>query len=250
MVLHQTHVRTFLMANGTFSAVQNLRLIRQLASDLNYILAPEAVDQLARYVELVAEWNRKIDLTAAKESRELVEVLLADAMILSDEAIVPRDARVLDIGSGAGAPAIPLLIMRDDLWMCLVEPKKKRIAFLNTVIGSFELTPKALVLPIRIPARITNESEVDALAGQGFDVAMSRAVFPPEVWMAIGSKLARRTLLLTAQAKPPEPPCGITRIQTLDYELPSNNAPRRITVLCRDICEPASDEMLTTTRKH
>jgi 16S rRNA (guanine527-N7)-methyltransferase len=222
------------MANRTFVAIRDLPLIRQLASDLGRVLTPKAMDRLARYVELVAEWNFKIDLTAAKGARELVEVLLADAMILSDEAIVPRDARVLDVGSGAGAPAIPLVIMRDDLRFCLVEPKQKRVAFLNTVIGSLDLTLKALVLPIRIPAGITHVSEVDALAGQNFDIAMSRAVFRPEVWMATGSKLAKRIVLLTAQAEPPEPPFGITRIRTLDYRLPSNKAPRRIAVFCRD----------------
>jgi hypothetical protein len=52
--------------------------------------------------------------------------------------------------------------------------------------------------------------------------------------MTTGSKLAKRTLLLTAQAELPETPFGITRIQSYDYRLPSNNAPRRITVFCRD----------------
>ncbi|MDD9936045.1 MAG: class I SAM-dependent methyltransferase, partial [Myxococcales bacterium] len=87
---------------------------------------------LGRYLEQVATWNRKLDLTAAKGPEAQVEVMLADAMVLSDPQLCPASARVLDVGTGAGAPIVPLLILRDDLSAVCLEPLHKRAAFLRT----------------------------------------------------------------------------------------------------------------------
>jgi 16S rRNA (guanine527-N7)-methyltransferase len=214
------------MESRSYVAIRDLPLIQKLARDIGVVVDIESVERLGCYVELVAKWNRKINLTAAKRASEQVEVLLADALVLSDRAIIPDRARVLDVGSGAGAPAIPLILLRDDLTACLVEPKQKRVAFLNTVIGSLDLNRSVTVLPKRIAL---DEKEITT---QRFDVAVSRAVFKPDVWLSIARQYAQRAVLFSAVAQLPKPPVGVVLETTRDYRLPSKNARRRITVYC------------------
>ena len=200
-------------------------LVRELARELGGEVTPEQVRALSRYVELVAEWNRVTDLTGPGSGAELAEKLLADALVIRGPEIVPSGSRVVDVGSGAGTPVVPLLILRDDLSAVLVEPRRKRVAFLRTAIGTIDLVRRARVVEGRIdPANPSVEGE------ERFDVAMSRATFSPDVWVAVGVSLAGRTLVFTARARPPEPPDGARQSVSRAYRLPGTGAERRVTV--------------------
>jgi 16S rRNA (guanine527-N7)-methyltransferase len=212
------------MALENFVARRDLAHIDTLAAAIGRKLAPQVLEELGRYVELVATWNQRIDLTAARGPSAQAEVLLADALVIADPAFVPGGARVVDVGSGAGAPAIPLLLLRADLTAVLVESKQKRIAFLNTAIGTLALMNRIKALHLHL------DTDTPQVAGQPFDVAISRATFVPEVWLASGLALARMTLLFTASAEPPSPPKDAECIRSFDYRLPISGAPRRVTV--------------------
>jgi 16S rRNA (guanine527-N7)-methyltransferase len=133
---------------------------------------------LARWLELLCEWNERIDLTAARTGGELVDLMLADAQVLS--AHLPSGARVVDVGTGAGAPGLALALMRPDLAVTLCEPLAKRASFLRTVIGSVGRTDVTL---------IAKRGEELPLAS--WDEALARATLPPEEWLALGAKLVR-----------------------------------------------------------
>src|SRR4051812_10341863 len=95
---------------------------------------PEAArSSIATWLGLVKSWNARIDLTAAKTDRELVDLMVADALILSTR--IDPEQRVVDIGTGAGAPGFALALLRPDLKVTLVEPLAKRVSFLRTAIG-------------------------------------------------------------------------------------------------------------------
>jgi 16S rRNA (guanine527-N7)-methyltransferase len=158
--------------------------------------------------------------------------------VLADRAIVPQGSRLLDVGSGAGAPAIPLLLLRADLTAVLVESKQKRVAFLNTAIGTLEIMARVRV------ERLYLNIESPRVQGQPFDVAISRATFAPEVWLPVGLSLAPRALLLTASAELPTTPAGSQRIQSYDYRLPSSDAPRRITIYQNRLARQNGDGQL------
>src|SRR5687768_6614887 len=80
---------------------------------------------LAAYVAQVANWNRKIDLTAAREPDTLAEVLLADACVLAAPGTIATQSRIVDVGTGAGAPIVAVLLLRPDLSAVCVEPLQK-----------------------------------------------------------------------------------------------------------------------------
>jgi 16S rRNA (guanine527-N7)-methyltransferase len=204
-----------------------LQLIERLARAMECELGAGIASRLAAYLEQVAAWDLRAGLTGARTAEARVELLLADALVISRAQLVPRGSRLLDVGSGAGAPAMPLLLMRDDLSALLLEPKRKRAAFLRTAAEKLDLGGRAQVLEQRLdPLR-------PLLADHACDVAMSRATFPADRWVEAGVRLAPRTLVFTAREPPPAAPAGSERATSLDYRLPGSGAPRRVTVYSR-----------------
>ena len=180
---------------------------------------PETLDPLVAFVELVQVWNARSNLTGARTPEALVDVLLVDALALADEALVPSDARFVDVGAGAGSPSIPLCLLRPDLSATLVEPRRKRVAFMRTAVGALDLVDRVRVEERRL--------EGPPLPGAPFDVALSRATFEPAEWLARGRDLAPRVLVLTG-AEPLPDPDALQRRR--DYALPTAGTPRAIGV--------------------
>lgn len=148
---------------------------------------------LRRWLDLLVQWNARIDLTAARGPDELHDLMLADAAVLA--TWIPEGVRVVDVGSGAGAPGLALAILRPDLKVTLVEPLKKRVAFLRTVIGSLDRRDVELV-----GDRVEG---VAAARGGAWDVAISRATLAPAEWIPVGLSLAPSVWVLLAKDEPP-----------------------------------------------
>lgn len=173
-------------------------------------------EPVSRWLELLAKWNRRMDLTAARSEDELYDLMLADARVLADR--VPDRARVVDVGSGAGAPGLALALLRPDLEMSLVEPLGKRVSFLRTVIGTLGRTDVKL-----------HHTRVEALLpslGAKFDVAISRATLPAPDWIRVGAALATTTWVLLARDAP-DLEDGVTIAEDVAYEWPLTRASRR-----------------------
>jgi 16S rRNA (guanine527-N7)-methyltransferase len=211
-----------------FEAERDALWIDRLASAFAHQLAAPARDALCVYASLVATWNRKINLTAAREPQALCEVLLADAFALCDRTLVPEGSRVLDIGTGAGAPIVPLLLLRPDLSVVGLEPQHKRAAFLRTLCARLGLLERARVLEARIDPDRPQSPEGT------FDLACSRATFAPERWLPLGLVLAPRVLVLVAGGEPPAAPPGARLLAIRGYSLPFSGASRSIAVYLRE----------------
>jgi len=124
------------------------------------------LNQFDTYMNLLIEWNQRMNLTAIIEPEEINEKHFLDCLCLVN--LIDPKANMADIGSGAGFPAIPLLIALPDLRVTMVEPIAKRTLFLKEVIKQLNLK-NAVVL---------NERSED-LAKTGrekFDVVSARAV--------------------------------------------------------------------------
>ncbi|HTJ85380.1 MAG TPA: RsmG family class I SAM-dependent methyltransferase [Polyangiaceae bacterium] len=180
----------------------------------------ERVAHVAAWIDLIRTWGKKTDLTAARDDDELVDLMVADAAILA--AALPPGARVVDVGSGAGAPGLPLGLLRADLAVTLVEPLEKRVMFLRTAIGS--LASRGLA---PIPRVVRGRGEDLVKRGETFDVAVSRATLAPAGWLELGRRLAPAgdVWLLLAQDEPPE--SAGAPAERVDYAWPLTGAERK-----------------------
>lgn len=104
-------------------------------------LAPQVTSRLARYFDLLATWNGKINLTGfdlADPSPEAIDRLFVEPLLAVKH--IPLNAvRMIDIGSGGGSPAIPMLLAQPQLRLLLVEAKIRKSVFLKEALRGLEL---------------------------------------------------------------------------------------------------------------
>jgi 16S rRNA (guanine527-N7)-methyltransferase len=171
---------------------QAAELVRALAAAWNLPCAGDQVEALASYAGSLLRWNERINLTAAASADVLVTEHFVDAFALARK--LEQQARVIDVGSGGGLPAIPLALLRPDLTIDMVEPIAKKAAFLRTAI-------RELGLGGRVSARTVRGEAVAAASPRSVDAAISRATLAPEKWLALAAQLVRpggRIYALTA----------------------------------------------------
>ena len=89
-------------------------------------------DRLEAYLSLLEQWNRKVNLTGLRGREEILRDLFAESFLASP-LLDEQDGPLLDVGSGAGFPGMALKIYRPELTVYLLEPRRKRATFLETV---------------------------------------------------------------------------------------------------------------------
>jgi 16S rRNA (guanine(527)-N(7))-methyltransferase RsmG len=92
-------------------------------------LPPEPAAALGAYLDLLAAWNDRVNLTAAGSAAERVALLVA--AVAPTSRVPPPGSRLIDVGSGNGSPGLVLALLRPDLRVTLLEPRRKRWAFLR-----------------------------------------------------------------------------------------------------------------------
>jgi 16S rRNA (guanine527-N7)-methyltransferase len=102
-------------------------------------LSKQQIQQFQKYLSLLQEWNQKINLTAIKKENEIIEKHFIDSVTCLTIPVFWLNIRVMDIGTGAGFPGIPLKIIRPDLELALVETVGKKAQFLEKVIHELKL---------------------------------------------------------------------------------------------------------------
>ncbi len=120
------------------------------------------------YMNLLVEWNKKINLTAITEEKDIILKHFVDSLTVLK--YIKYNKNIVDVGTGAGFPGIPLAIMNDSLKITLVDSLNKRINFLNEVCSKIKLkNTKA------IHSR-AEEFGQDNNYRESYDIAISRAV--------------------------------------------------------------------------
>jgi 16S rRNA (guanine527-N7)-methyltransferase len=118
------------------------RLTRRAAKASIYF-SDELADQLTSYYELLARWNRKINLTALDNLDEAIDRLLLEPVVAA--RFVPSTATsLMDIGSGGGSPALPLKLAVPRLRLVMVESKARKSAFLREAVRQLNLAEAAV----------------------------------------------------------------------------------------------------------
>lgn len=97
----------------------------------------EQLNQFYEYMNLLLEWNEKINLTAITDPNEVILKHFIDSLTINK--YIKENNTLADVGTGAGFPGIPLKILRPDLKITLVDSLNKRINFLNEVINKLNL---------------------------------------------------------------------------------------------------------------
>ncbi|MEM7137243.1 MAG: RsmG family class I SAM-dependent methyltransferase [Myxococcota bacterium] len=175
-----------------------------------------------RYFDTSKSWGARTDLTAARTDQELAEILFLDAAQLLRARWLGSEARWLDVGAGVGAPTIPLLLGHEDARSVLVEPRRRRVAFLRSAVGALDLSKRVDVRETKV------DPNSPTLEGAPFDVALSRATFDPVTWCRVGLALADEVWVFTAGAAPSELDSRFTLARRVDYRVPSTKAPRSV----------------------
>ena len=142
----------------------------------------ELARRLAVYVELLLVWNKRINLTAARDAESVVREHLADSVALLPH--LPADAtRAVDVGAGGGFPGVVVAAARPALSLALLEPVHKKQAFLAAALRELGCTQ----------ARAHAQRVEDHLAAGhgGYDLAMSRATWALPEWLERGRALVR-----------------------------------------------------------
>lgn len=131
-------------------------------------LSTDQEKKFDKYFSMLVETNKVMNLTAITEENEVLIKHFLDSAL--PEKFIKQNATVVDVGSGAGFPAIPLKIVRPDLKIYMVDSLNKRITFLNDVINELQLT-NAYAFHDRV-------EDFAAKNREKFDVSVARAVAP------------------------------------------------------------------------
>lgn len=138
-------------------------------------LSKEALDGLARYYELLTNWNSRLHLVSVHSPEEFATRHVLESLLLIN--YFPQQARVADVGSGGGLPLIPCLIARSDLRGVLVESSRKKAVFLREVLRETETKEGAQVVAERFENVATPEVDfVTCRALERFEAMFPRLI--------------------------------------------------------------------------
>jgi 16S rRNA (guanine527-N7)-methyltransferase len=155
-----------------------LQILRdpKLALDIEFSSIAESRVQL--YLDLLVKWNHKINLTAEKDPDSILKRHVFDSLQYS-RAFKPG-LRLMDIGSGAGFPGIPLKIIFPEMPLVLVESQRKRCSFMKTVVRELELV-QTEVINVRA-------EDIPAIRDGQFDAVIFRAVSSLNQCLKLGER--------------------------------------------------------------
>lgn len=205
--------------------------LRKAAATVVQRLGPEGVagspvfEALVRYVGALARFGAHTDLVGARTAETLVEIALADPLVLARHPALVRSP-LWEIGAGGASLSIPLALLVPEVTGKLIEPRQKRATFLRLALGQLGLAKRFTVEQ----ARVEPEAAPEAVAG----CALGRAVFAPDVWIPMAARVVGPEgvfAVLTTEELPV--PAGYACRAVERYELPFARAQRVATWLSR-----------------
>jgi 16S rRNA (guanine527-N7)-methyltransferase len=167
-------------------------LIRKGADRFDLPLDPTDLEKFADHARELLRWNKKTNLTAISDPTEIAVKHFLDS--LGAAAVIPSGGTLLDVGSGAGFPGIPLKIVRPALWVTLIDASRKKVSFLKHVLRLLGLEhADARHLRADELARMISEGRGDPRAQVDppapFDTVISRALSSLEMFVALALPL-------------------------------------------------------------
>ena len=113
--------------------------LKNCLDEIGVHLKSDQLDKFSVYLQELQAWNRSVNLTAITVDEEIVVKHFVDSLAALRAETIKPGASLLDVGTGAGFPGIPLKIARSDLRITLVEPVQKKVSFLYRIVGLLHL---------------------------------------------------------------------------------------------------------------
>jgi len=174
-------------------SVQEFDLFRRICSSFGIELSAEMIDKFKIYTNLLLKWNRRMHLVSKRDA-EPYRILrhFVDSLSIFKAIDIPKGAKLLDLGSGAGFPGVPIKIVRDDIRLTLLESIHKKTLFLRKLNESLELEKTDVV-----------NQRAEKLAdhrdfGENFDLVTAKAAGPLMDVVALSMPFLRIGGLLVA----------------------------------------------------
>lgn len=149
------------------------KIIKEKGSLAKVNFKEEEIKKFYTYMELLIEWNKKINLTAITKEEEIIEKHFIDSLLIEEE--ITDCKKIIDVGTGAGFPGIPIAIAFPNTEIVLMDSLKKRTNFLAEVVEKLNLNNVKI-----IHARAEDLGR-DLNYREKFDCAIARAVAPLNV---------------------------------------------------------------------
>jgi 16S rRNA (guanine527-N7)-methyltransferase len=165
--------------DGNLDPAETRQLMERGARALGLDLTPEQIEQFLIFLDLLLRWNRKMNLTALRTPPQIISRHFLDSLLLLPH--LPETGRLLDLGSGAGFPGLPLKIARPGLSIDLAEATAKKASFLKEAVRRLRMSGIS-VFPIFLgkelfPLKPGDPWEVFLTRGVNLEVVL-RAVEP------------------------------------------------------------------------
>lgn len=222
-MFHVEHRGTSDDRNGRFAEI-----LVAGAAELGLDLPDTLVAQCSLYLRELKAWNQKTNLTAITDEEEIAVKHFLDSLVCSRALAHPETSRLLDVGSGAGFPGLPLKLLHPCLDVTLLEPSQKKTAFLRHLIGTFKLEQI-----VAVPQRVEEFSRQPSSLSR-FTHVITRAVNVTELLGHFIPLLEPQGQVILCRAKPLD--CdskleGLQIRQEIAYTLPLGQGQRVLSIL-------------------
>lgn len=146
-----------------------IKLLEKGALHYEKTITNHQLEQFVKYMELLKEWNTKINLTAIEDDREIIIKHFIDSMSIL-QYVKDSEQKLIDVGTGAGFPGIPLKIVNKNIEVTLLDSLEKRVKFLNEVIKSINISN------IKAVHGRAEDMGISPSYREKYDIAVARAV--------------------------------------------------------------------------